>query len=183
MNVARLDNGKRIFAFSDTHGLHRKLVIPEETEILVCAGEAVEDSLDPEDYTDFLDWFEAQPGRYKIFVPGEHERIFEVAPKWGELMFRDRNILLGNNRVIDCGGTTFYCMFGNVIPEEGLELMKTTDYFVTHYPVGQLLPDVTIEPNAVIFGHDHQLESSVCLNSTCPLFSVSKYEILTGGGH
>ena len=55
MNVARLDNGKRIFAFSDTHGLHRKLVIPEETEILVCAGDAVEDSLDPEDYTDSLD--------------------------------------------------------------------------------------------------------------------------------
>ena len=30
----------RIFAFSDTHGMHNRLHIPEEANILLCAGDA-----------------------------------------------------------------------------------------------------------------------------------------------
>lgn len=30
--------GKRLFAFSDTHGMHRELSIPKGTDILICAG-------------------------------------------------------------------------------------------------------------------------------------------------
>ena len=29
----------RIFAFSDTHGMHNRLHIPEEADILLCAGD------------------------------------------------------------------------------------------------------------------------------------------------
>ena len=31
----------RIFAFSDTHGMHKWLHIPEEADILLCAGDVV----------------------------------------------------------------------------------------------------------------------------------------------
>ena len=31
----------RIFAFSDTHGMHNRLHIPEEADILLCAGDVV----------------------------------------------------------------------------------------------------------------------------------------------
>lgn len=178
MYIPNYKDEKKIFAFSDTHGMHRKLKIPNDVHILLCAGDAVEDNLDPADYQDFLDWFESQPGEYKIFVPGNHELIFDVAPKFGELLFKDRNILLGNNRVIDCDGISFYCIMGGVIPIEGLELIKQTDYFVTHFPIEQLLPDVTIYPNALIFGHNHDLGSAVCINGPCMEYSVSKYEQL-----
>lgn len=36
---------KTIFAFSDTHGIHRRLQVPEDVGIIICAGDAVEDNL------------------------------------------------------------------------------------------------------------------------------------------
>ena len=33
--------GHRIFAFSDTQGMHRRLYIPESADILLCAGDVV----------------------------------------------------------------------------------------------------------------------------------------------
>jgi len=71
----------KIFVFSDSHGLHKHLDIPQDTDITICLGDAVEDNLDPHDYDDFLNWFAAQPGK-KFFLPGNHELIFEIAPKW-----------------------------------------------------------------------------------------------------
>lgn len=38
-------NSHIIFAFSDTHGNHHKISVPEEADILICAGDAVEDDL------------------------------------------------------------------------------------------------------------------------------------------
>lgn len=35
--------GKQLFAFSDTHGMHRKLSIPQDTDILIYAGDVVSD--------------------------------------------------------------------------------------------------------------------------------------------
>lgn len=68
-----LFKGKKIFAFADTHGGHRKIRVPDDTDILICAGDAVEDNLQGNEYDDFLDWFSIQPGKHKIFVPGNHE--------------------------------------------------------------------------------------------------------------
>lgn len=48
--------GKRLFAFSDTHGRHRDLSIPQSAEILVCAGDVVSD-FQENGLEDFLDWF------------------------------------------------------------------------------------------------------------------------------
>ena len=38
-------NDKVIIAFSDTHGNHRRLQVPEDADIVICAGDAVEDDL------------------------------------------------------------------------------------------------------------------------------------------
>ena len=70
--------GKKIFAFADTHGAHRQVPVPADTDILICAGDAVEDNLKEGDYDDFLDWFSAQPGDYRIFIPGNHELSFDI---------------------------------------------------------------------------------------------------------
>ena len=52
--------GKKIFAFADTHGRHRMIRVSDDTDILICAGDAVEDNLQGNEYDDFLDWFSIQ---------------------------------------------------------------------------------------------------------------------------
>lgn len=67
---------KLIFAFSDTHGNHRRLKVPEDADIIICAGDAVEDDLKGSEYDNFISWFGALPARWKLFVPGNHELSF-----------------------------------------------------------------------------------------------------------
>ena len=69
---------KTIFAFSDTHGSHLCLQVPEDADIIICAGDAVEDNLVGDEYDDFIEWFSALPCKWKIFVPGNHELSFEL---------------------------------------------------------------------------------------------------------
>lgn len=56
------------FAFSDTHGQHRKLQVPTDARIVICAGDAVEDNLKGDEYDDFIAWFGALPAKWKLFV-------------------------------------------------------------------------------------------------------------------
>ena len=53
--------GKKIFAFADTHGAHRQIIIPGDSDIVICAGDAVEDNLHGHEYDDFIEWYAAQP--------------------------------------------------------------------------------------------------------------------------
>ena len=59
----RLDyKGKHLFAFSDTHGMHRKLSIPQGIDILICAGDVIS-NFQEDGLGDFFDWF---------FLPARH---------------------------------------------------------------------------------------------------------------
>ena len=69
--------GHKIFAFSDTHGMYRRLIVPAGTDILICAGDACE-GFNPSDLQDFFTWYAAIPAELRIFVPGNHERIFDT---------------------------------------------------------------------------------------------------------
>lgn len=48
--------GHKIFAFSDTHGIYRKLEVPSDADILICAGDACE-GFNPADLQDFFSWY------------------------------------------------------------------------------------------------------------------------------
>lgn len=170
--------GTRIYAFSDTHGMHHKLEIPVDTDILICAGDAVEDNLAPADYTNFLDWFESQPGDLKIFVPGNHELTFDVAPKWGEILFMDRNIILGYNKYINHKGISFYCLGGMQIPDEAVDVINQSDFLVCHYPPEMLVSDFYINPRFLICGHDHSRSDVIGYGIDHIIYSVCKYETL-----
>ena len=69
-------NHHKLFAFSDTHGHHRALQVPEDADIIICAGDAVEDDLKGSEYDDFISWFGSLPAKWKLFVPGNHELSF-----------------------------------------------------------------------------------------------------------
>ena len=70
-------NNNNIFAFSNTHCRHSKLKVPENVDIVICAGDAVEDNLVGDEYDDFIEWFASLRCKWKIFVPGNHELSFE----------------------------------------------------------------------------------------------------------
>ena len=66
----------RIFAFSDTHGMHNRLHIPEEADILLCAGDVVP-GFGKDGIEDFFSWLLSHPARLYIFAAGNHELFLE----------------------------------------------------------------------------------------------------------
>lgn len=68
-------NKIKIWAFSDTHGKHEYLEIPE-VDIAIFAGDAT-NSKNPDinlnELLNFLDWYEKINIKHKIFVAGNHE--------------------------------------------------------------------------------------------------------------
>jgi len=66
-----------IIAFSDSHSQHRKFSFPE-SDILIFAGDCNCSRL--EGLLDFYDWFQKQPSKHKIFIPGNHDWFCQDHP-------------------------------------------------------------------------------------------------------
>jgi hypothetical protein len=61
--------GHKIFAFADAHGMYRRMRVPADADILVCAGDACE-SFAPGELKDFFAMFISLPAKFRIFVAG-----------------------------------------------------------------------------------------------------------------
>ena len=76
----------RITLISDTHGKHR--LLDEDLpggDLLLHAGDFMNAGWDFEEATDFLEWFNKIDNYTdKIFIAGNHDRVFENVPKWVE---------------------------------------------------------------------------------------------------
>lgn len=71
-----LKDSMKIVCISDTHGLHKDISLPAG-DILIHAGDAT--MLGTHDELErFITWFAAQPFKYKIFVPGNHDMGLET---------------------------------------------------------------------------------------------------------
>jgi Icc-related predicted phosphoesterase len=68
----------RIVSFSDTHGSHFGLKVPDG-DILVCAGDLCAHG-GMRDTQHFLNWFNTFKHPHKVFIAGNHDRIFEQDP-------------------------------------------------------------------------------------------------------
>ena len=69
-----------IHAISDTHTKHRELNLPGG-EVLIHAGDFMSSGYGLDDAIDFLNWFNNQKYKHKIFIAGNHDRIFEEIQK------------------------------------------------------------------------------------------------------
>lgn len=69
----------RIVCISDTHNAHDEITVPDG-DILIHAGDATNQGSLGE-FVAFNDWFEKLPHKYKIFVAGNHDLLFEDAPR------------------------------------------------------------------------------------------------------
>ena len=69
----------KFVAISDTHGLHRRLVLPP-ADVIVHGGD-VSRTGKQEEVNDFIDWFTKLDYKYKIFIAGNHDFYFEKISK------------------------------------------------------------------------------------------------------
>jgi hypothetical protein len=95
----------RIVCISDTHGLHRKVTVPE-SDLLIHAGDFMRTGISLEEIADFNDWLGEQPHRYKIVVAGNHDLLFEMTPD--NAMEHLTNAVYLENEGIVLGGVTFW---------------------------------------------------------------------------
>lgn len=61
--------GHYFFAFSDTHGMYRSLNVPDDADILICAGDACE-GFAPDQLKDFFTWYVSIPAKFRNFEAG-----------------------------------------------------------------------------------------------------------------
>lgn len=159
-------NNKNIFAFSDTHGQHRDVIVPEEADIVICAGDAVEDDLNGDEYDDFIDWFSSLYAKWKIFIPGNHELSFEIDKSEEiEKAMDNKGISVMQNSIRDCDGVTICSIGGNVSIADA-DIPTGIDILVTHYPPYGILDEglgspeilnfvMKSKPTYHLFGHIH----------------------------
>ena len=184
----------KIFAFSDTHGFNDRLQMPKDADILICAGDCCKDynqwdAID-EELQRFFDWYSRQPAKLRIYVPGNHDVIFDLNPEEAVKMIPASIVLLE-----DCGiefeGISFYgavCrlwMFTNTenhVPEG-------VDFLITHGPAeGHLdndkgcktLKNIINEskPKFHLLGHIHEEGGKMESTESTTYYNVSMYNQL-----
>ena len=171
-----------IFAFSDTHGYHKELHVSENADIVICAGDVVEDNLLGNEYDDFIEWFASLPCKWKIFVPGNHELSFELGQA-DEIIQRmtDKGITVLEDAIEDCDGIIIGSIGHNVMIAQE-DIPKDIDILVTHYPPYGILDEgmgsteilnfvLHSQPKYHLFGHihstagqEHIFGNTICAN-------------------
>lgn len=178
----------KIFAFSDTHGLYRRFTIPAEADILICAGDACE-GFDAADLQDFFAWYTSIPAKLRIFVPGNHDRIFDQEPARAQNLVPDGVIYL-ENEGLEFDGIKFYSVPARPYLKTPANIPADVDFLITHGPAysyldrdlgcKQLFLSVAdARPKYHIFGHIHEegLQRKAMLGGTTFL-NVSYFEEL-----
>ena len=174
--------GRSVAAFSDTHGHHRDLKVPEGAEIIICAGDVVEDDLKGGEYDDFIEWFSSFPAKWKLFIPGNHELSFERG-RANDITreMAARGITVLQDALEDCDGINIGSVSGNsIIADE--DIPRGLDILVTHYPPYGVLDEdmgsleilnfvLKSQPKYHLFGHIHatagqefHLGKTICRN-------------------
>jgi Icc-related predicted phosphoesterase len=69
----------RIVCLSDTHGLHRRLTLPQ-ADILIHSGDFMVHGRSTDEIDDFNAWLGSLPHKHKIVIAGNHDLLFEVRP-------------------------------------------------------------------------------------------------------
>ena len=180
--------GHKVFAFSDTHGMCRRLAVPADADILICAGDACE-GFNPANLKDFFEWYGAIPAKLRIFVPGNHDRIFNTDPVRARNLVPGRIVLLENGD-IEYDGIKFYSVPARPYLKGPITLPYDIDFLITHGPAYSYLDRDTGDKNLYIaiasarpkyhiFGHVHEegLQRKAMLGGTTFL-NVSYFEEL-----
>ena len=158
-------NGHQIFAFADTHVMYRRLQVPGDADILVCAGDACE-GFAPGELKDFFAWYISIPAKLRIFVAGNHDMVFDQQPEYARSLVPDGVMLLENDG-LEFDGISFHSVAARPYLEKPVTLPDGIDFLITHGPsYGHLdrgegdrdlyLAIAKSRPKYHIFGHVHE---------------------------
>lgn len=176
----------KITFISDTHGLHRFIDVPEDTELLIHAGD-ISNVGRLAGVRHFLEWYNQQPGQYKVFIGGNHDFLLEQSPSVFKSMLLDYpDLIYLENEETDIEGIkiwgspispffhnwAFNRFRGEKIRKYWEMIPQDIDILITHGPpygigdrvyrgekVGcQDLLDIVqkIQPRYHVFGHIHE---------------------------
>lgn len=184
----------KIIAISDTHGQHASLALPE-ADMVIHAGDLTKRGT-LNQVKDFLDWYSQLPHRYKIFIAGNHDFLFEdYTDQEIRALIPDNLIYLNDSEVIIEGikiwGSPIQPWFhdwafnrrrGAEIKRHWDLIPNDADIVVTHGPVygvldrtslGQqvgcedLLEKIrTVKPKYHICGHIHEAYGAYAVGGT-----------------
>ncbi|WP_404812452.1 metallophosphoesterase [Capnocytophaga canimorsus] len=155
----------KIFAFSDTHGMHHKLEIPENIDILICAGDSIQ-GFSENEFPHFLRWYASIPAKLQLFVAGNNEIFFDRYPQRAKSII-PKSIILLQNQEMDFEGIRFCSAVARPYLKNEVQISENVDFLITHAPVKGILDDdigcsnlrrliTESDPKYHIFGHIHQ---------------------------
>ena len=138
----------KITFISDTHTKHKQLDLPGG-DILIHAGDIMNSGYSKSDIHTFCEWFEAQDYKHKIFIAGNHDRMFENHPlesntivnKYDVTYLQDDEHLIDGVKLYGTPWQPEFCNWAFNLPRRGDGLMakwgaipKDTDILITHGP-------------------------------------------------
>ena len=144
----------KIVCLSDTHNCNEQIAVPNG-DILIHAGDATIRGTEHE-VEDFLAWFSSLPHKYKIFVAGNHDWLFETNNRYARLLTANFNIkyLQDSSTIIEglkIYGSPWQPRFydwafnltrGAEIAEKWKLIPDETDILITHGPPHGILDEV-----------------------------------------
>ena len=180
--------GHKLFAFSDTHGMYRRLEVPSDADLLICAGDACE-GFNPADLQDFFFWYLSIPAKLHIFVPGNHDLIFNQEPILARNLI-PKGVVYLENEGFDFDSIKFYSVPARPYLRAPVAIPVNVDFLITHGPANSYLDRdlgckqlfltvASARPKYHIFGHIHEegLQRKAMLGGTTFL-NVSYFEEL-----
>ena len=139
---------KRITFISDTHTKHKQLDLPGG-DLLIHAGDIMNSGYSKLDIHDFCEWFELQDYKHKIFIAGNHDRMFENHPlesntivnNYDVTYLQDEEDIIDDVKIYGSPWQPEFLNWAFNLPRNGKELEekwnvipKDTDILVTHGP-------------------------------------------------
>ena len=134
----------KICCISDTHNRHRRVVIPE-CDVLIHAGDATIAGTEAE-FIEFGSWMDGLSATHKIFVPGNHDWLFQIDEEAGCDILRSCDVLIDESIMIDgvkfwgapwqpqFGGWAFNLPRGDPLMDVWSAIPMDTDVLITHGP-------------------------------------------------
>ena len=140
----------KITICSDTHTRHNELngQLPGG-DLLIHAGDIMNSGYNKKEIHHFCEWFEAQDYKHKIFIAGNHDRMFEDHPlesnaivnNYGVTYLQDDEDIIDGVKLYGTPWQPWFYDWAFNLPKGGPGLMakweaipKDTDILVTHGP-------------------------------------------------
>src|SRR3954451_2942527 len=96
----------KIVCISDTHNCNEQINVPDG-DILIHAGDATIRGTESE-VEEFLSWFSQLPHRYKIFVAGNHDWLYEKNNRLARLLTANFKIEYLHDSFTEIDGLKIY---------------------------------------------------------------------------